>query len=171
MLGQSSFFAIGPVEVTGNTVSVNTGNLGSPSQKYTNLYLTGTGNADTFSSRQVEAATGQITGLSVNNLYPIGQPNLGHPTQRWNNLYATGTGYLDRVETKSQFTNSGVFDYLGPTGRFFPPLLTFEMRTGLFSGLATPEITPYDGLLVFQTTSGQKLMTVQSGMWKTVTLS
>ncbi len=171
MLGQPSFFAIGPVEVTGNTVSVNTGNLGSPSQKYTNLYLTGTGTADTFSSRQLQGATGQITGLSVANLYPVSQPNLGHPTQQWANLYATGTGYLSRIETTSQFTNSGVFDYLGPTGRFFPPLLSFEARTGIFSGYLTPIVSPYDGLLVFQTTSGQKLMTVQSGMWKSVSLS
>lgn len=172
MLGQPLFFAIGPAEISGNILSVDTGNLGSPSQRYTNLFLTGTGNADTFSGRQLQGTTGQITGLSVSNLYPVSQPNLGHPNQQWADVYATGTGRMDRIETASQFTNSGVFNYLGPTGRFFPPLLTFEMRTGLYSGLLTNSITAYDGLMVFQIgASGEKLMIVQSGVWKTVTLS
>lgn len=171
MIGQSNFYATGPVEVAGNTVSTNTGNLGSPSQKYTNLYLTGTGSADAFSSRLIEGTTGQITGLSIENLYPVGQPNLGHQNQQWSNIYATGTGHMNRIETTSQFTNSGVFDYLGPTGRFFPPLLTYEARTELYSGFLTTGITPYDGLLVYQTTSGQNLYVVQSGMWRTVNLT
>ena len=172
MLGQSSFYATGPAEIRGDVFSVNTGDLGSNSQKYQNLYLTGTGNADAFSSRLAFSQEARITGLSVSNLYPVGQPNLGHANQRWNDLYATGVGYLDRIETKSQTTNSGVFDYLGPTGRFFPPILTFEQRTGIYAGSETPIDSAYDGMICYQYgASGAKFMAVQSGQWKTLALS
>lgn len=45
MIGQSNFYATGPVEVAGNTLSTNTGDLGTSSSPYSNLYLTGTGYA------------------------------------------------------------------------------------------------------------------------------
>jgi len=154
-----------------NILPVSQPNLGSFAQPWGDLHVTGTGYMDLLSARIVAASTGQITGLSVSNLYPVGQPNLGQPAQRWNNLYATGTGYLDRVETKSEYSNSGVFNYLGPTGVFFPPLLTLQQRTGWFTGYSTTGITPYDGAMVYQTNSGQKLMVVQSGIWKTATLT
>lgn len=137
MIGQSVFYASGPVEVSGNTLSTNAGNLGTPTNRYSNLYLTGTGFFDETSSRKASSTSGDFTNLSANNL----------------------------------ISRSGVFDYLAPTGRFFPPLLTLEQRTGLFSGYLTTGITPFDGLLVYQINSGQKLMTVQSGIWKTVSLS
>jgi len=172
MNAQCNFFASGPAEISGNILSTNTGDLGAANNPYRNLYLTGTGYVDKFSSRSIEATTGQITGLSVSNLYPVGQPNLGQPTQRWSNLYATGTGYIDRIETNSLYSNSGSFNYLGPTGKFFPPLLTFDQRTGYFTGYVTGAITAFDGSMVFQIgSSGEKLMIVQSGVWKTVTLS
>lgn len=57
-------------------------------------------------------------------------------------------------------------------GFFYPPRLTFDQRTGYYTGLATPTGTPYDGFLCFQYgLSGQKFMAVQSGMWKVLTLS
>mgnify|MGYP000867254833 CR=1 FL=1 len=55
---------------------------------------------------------------------------------------------------------------------FYPPRMTFEQRTGYFSGLSTPTGTPFDGFLCYQIgNSGQNFMAVQSGMWKTLTLS
>lgn len=153
MNAQATFFVSGPEFVSGNFFSTNTGDLGSFNQPFGNAYLTGTGYMDKLSTRSVEATTGQITGLSVSS------------------LYLTGTGYLNRTETQNSYCDSGVFNYLNPTGRFFPPLLTFEQRTGLYSGLGSPSGTPYDGLMVYQITSGQKLMIVQSGMWKTATLT
>ena len=41
MIGQSVFFTNGPSQVSGDSVSVNSGNLGSLAQPYTNLYLAG----------------------------------------------------------------------------------------------------------------------------------
>lgn len=55
-------------------------------------------------------------------------------------------------------------------GSFYPPRLSLEQRTGYFSGLATTGITPFDGVMVFQTGSGQSLFVVQSGMWKRASL-
>lgn len=107
MIGQTVFFASGPVEVSGNTLSTNTGNLGTPSSKYSNLYLTGTGFADEFSARKTSLITGEITGLSVSNLYPIGQPDLGHLNLRWRNTYTTGTGYFDRLITREISAQTG----------------------------------------------------------------
>ncbi len=118
MISQLIFNASGPFEVSGNLLSTNTGNLGSASQPYANIYATGSGN--------------------VKNLY----------------------------------TDSGVFNYLNPTGRFFPPLVSFAQRMSLFTGFASPAVTSYDGLTCFQLgASGEKLMVVQSGQWKTVTLT
>ena len=58
-----------------------------------------------------------------------------------------------------------------PYGYFYPPRISFEERTGLFSGLATTGVTEYDGLTCFQTgSSGQALFIVQSGMWKEANL-
>ena len=152
MNGQPIFFAAGPQYISGNIFSSTTGNLGSSTQPFSNVYLTGTGYADEFSARSCRATTGQITGLSVGNLY-------------------LGSGYASRIESTSEYSNSGTFNYLAPTGRFFPPLLTFSQRTGLWSGIAVPSGTIYDGMMCFQTTSGQQLMIVQSGVWKTVNLS
>lgn len=152
MNAQSTFFVSGPEYVSGDFFSTNTGNLGASVRPFGSLYLTGTGSMDKLSARAVDAATGQITGLSVANLY-------------------LGTGYANRIQSTSEYSDSGVFNYLNPTGRFFPPLLTYDQRTGLWSGLASPTGTIYDGLMVYQTTSGQKLMIVQSGMWKTATLT
>jgi len=124
----------------------------APIESSGNLFLTGTGFAIEFSANKLLAQTGEIAGLSSTTIN-------------------AQTGNFYRIESQSQLTDSGVFNYLGPTGRFFPPLLTYEQRTGLFSGYVTTGITPFDGLLVYQMTSGQKLMTVQSGIWKTVSLS
>lgn len=152
MNGQPIFFAAGPEYISGDIFSSTTGNLGSSMQPFSGLYLTGAGYADEFSARSSRATTGQITGLSVASLY-------------------LGSGYTNRIESTSEYSNSGVFNYLGPTGRFFPPLLTFDQRTGIWSGIASPSGTIYDGMMCFQTTSGQQLMIVQSGVWKTATLS
>ncbi len=151
MIGQPIFFAAGPEYISGNIFSSTTGNLGSSTQPFSNLYLTGTGYADEFSARSSKATTGQITGLSVASLY-------------------LGSGYANRIESTSEYSNSGVFNYLGPTGRFFPPLLTFDQRISIWSGIVSPSGTIYDGMMCFQTTSGQQLMIVQSGIWKTATL-
>lgn len=169
MIAQSGEFSLAAVY---SLLPYGNPNLGESSLRWNNLYLNGDAFVNSVQATTlISSLSGTLTGLSVENLYPVSQPNLGHASQRWSNAYLTGTGYMDRIETKSQSTNSGVFNYLNPTGRFFPPLLTYEQRTGLFSGYATTGITPFDGLLVFQTTSGQKLMTVQSGMWKTLNLS
>jgi hypothetical protein len=81
----------------------------------------------------------------------IGQPNFFTPV-----IYAT----------------TGAAQNLSALQTFFPPLLSFEARTGIFTGYLTTGLSPYDGLTVFQTgVSGQKLMVVQSGMWKTVQFS
>lgn len=114
------------------------------------------------------------------DIYSYTTGNLGSSIQPFNDLRLTGSGYMDKLIARSisgttaQITsitsNSGVFNYLAPTGIFFPPLLTFDQRTGYFSGYLTTGITPYDGMMCYQTTSGQKLMVVQSGMWKTATL-
>lgn len=137
MLGQPSFFAIGPAEISGNTVSVNTGNLGSASQRYTNLFLTGTGSADTFSSRQLLGTTGQITGLSVSNLYPVGQPNLGHPTQKWTNSYLTGTGYAYSQEVIYNGQSEEVITRAEVTGRFVAKYLLSDHPVRFATGLVT----------------------------------
>mgnify|MGYP005608894885 CR=1 FL=1 len=56
-------------------------------------------------------------------------------------------------------------------GYFYPPQLSFEQRTGLFSGFMTTGITPFDGLMVWQSgNSDQALFVVQSGMWKRASL-
>ena len=56
-------------------------------------------------------------------------------------------------------------------GGFYPPRLSFQERTGLFSGLSTTGLTQYDGFTCFQTgISGQALFVVQSGMWKRASL-
>lgn len=151
-----------------NLYPVGQPDLGHNTQRWNNLYLTGEAIADEFSSRELNASVGQITGLSVSELYPVGQPDLGHANQRWNDLYATGVGYLDRIETESQNTNSGVFNYLGPTGRFFPPILTEAQRTGLYSGYLTTGVSPFDGLMVYQKPD-QNLYVVKSGMWISLT--
>ena len=83
--------------------------------------------------------------------------------------YIDNTGDFGHINSNSLYSESGSFNYLGPTGLFFPPQMTFSMRTGLWSGISTPSGTHYDGLLVFQIgDSGQALMTVQSGVWKTL---
>ena len=61
---------------------------------------------------------------------------------------------------------------ISATEYLFPPLLSFQERIGLWSGFSTPQVSLYDGLIVFQTgLSGQNFMGVQSGMWKTFSLS
>ena len=99
------------------------------------------------------------------DIFSTNTGNLGSAVNPYGNIYSN-TGNISNVRS-----DSGVFNYLGPTGRFFPPLLTLGQRTGLWSGLASPSGTPYDGLMVYQINSGQNLMIVQSGMWKTVTLT
>ena len=56
-------------------------------------------------------------------------------------------------------------------GSFYPPRLSLEQRTGQYSGLLTNSVTPFDGAMVFQTGDSQGLFVVQSGMWKTVSLT
>lgn len=56
-------------------------------------------------------------------------------------------------------------------GYFYPPRLSFQERTGLFTGLASTGLTPFDGFLCFQTgLSGQNFYAVHSGMWKKISL-
>lgn len=92
-------------------------------------------------------------------------------------LHVTGTITGDVAQF--DFIRGGTVDFQGGTGqfnqvvvteRFFPPKLSFEQRTGIWSGVLTPEVTEFDGLMVYQTTNGQKLMIVQSGVWKDVNL-
>lgn len=56
-------------------------------------------------------------------------------------------------------------------GYFYPPRLSLEQRTGYFTGFLTTGITPFDGVMVFQTGNNQALFVVHSGMWKMVSFS
>lgn len=180
MIGQPNFNAKGPAEFSGSIFSSSSGNLGSSSKMFSNLYLTGTGYMDKLTSRETYSLTGYSQQQSIEQLYPIGQPNLGHANQRWANLYATGTGYFDKVDSRqistqtvtstSEICESGVFNYLGPTGRFFPPQMTQLQRTGLWSGYATTGLSSYDGIMVFQIPD-QNFYVVRSGQWKVINLS
>lgn len=170
VVGQPTFYIKGPVEITGNLLSHSNGNIGSESQKWANGFFsaTVTGNNSEFYSYAGE--TGYINQLSVENFYPVGEPDLGHENQRWNNLYLTGDIFADEIECQTITGNSAFFSGLQLSHIFIPPKLTFEQRTGIWSGVLTPEATPYDGLVVYQMTSGQQLMVVQSGVWKTFSL-
>jgi len=101
------------------------------------------------------------------NMLSTNTGNLGSVAQPYANIYASGTGTITNISS-----NSGTFNYLGPTGRFFPPILSPSMRTSIFSGYGSPAISSYDGLMCFETGGGfQRLMVVQSGVWKTVTIT
>ncbi len=100
------------------------------------------------------------------NMLSTNTGNLGSVAQPYANIYASGTGTITNLTS-----NSGVFNYLKPTGKFFPPIVSPSMRTGLYSGLVSPAVTAFDGLMCFETGAGQKLMIVQSGVWKTVTIT
>lgn len=109
MLAQSVFYTSGPLEVSGNSLSTSTGNLGSAANKYSNLFLTGTGFADEFSARKASYLTGEITGLSISNLYPRGTPDLGHATMPWKDLYLSGTGSAYKFDSVNMAAQSGEF--------------------------------------------------------------
>lgn len=69
---------------------------------------------------------------------------------------------------------SGTLDFPREARTFLegvPPRGSFEDRTGIFTGLATPAVTEYDGITFFQTGVGQNFYIVKSGQWKTVQLA
>ncbi len=144
MLGQIVFFASGPAEISGNILSTNTGNLGSSQNRYSNLYLTGTGFADEFSARKTSASTGEITSLSIYNLYPIGQPDLGHNSLRWRHLYITGTGYMDKLSAREISAQTGSIDSLSVGTGYFDKVSVREIsaQTGEITGLSVGNIYP-----------------------------
>lgn len=79
-----------------------------------------------------------------------------------------GTGYFWVGEA------SGKLDYPRDARTFIeaiPPRGSYEDRTGIFTGLATPAITEYDGITFFQTGENQDFFIVKSGQWKIVQLA
>lgn len=70
-------------------------------------------------------------------------------------------------------TVSGSLDYPRDARTFLeaiPVRGSFEDRTGIFTGYATPALTEYDGISFYQTGVNQDLYVVKSGQWKTVSL-
>lgn len=68
---------------------------------------------------------------------------------------------------------SGLLDYPREARTFLeaiPVRGSLQDRTGIFTGLASPALTSYDGISFFQTGVNQDLYVVKSGQWKTVPL-
>jgi hypothetical protein len=150
MIGQPSFNVKGSLRTSGSIFSSSLGDLGASNERYGDLYLTGTGYFDEVSARNFSSQTATIQTLT--------SPQV-----------SAGTGSFYNLQTESQICESGVFNYLNPTGRFFPPILTFSQRTGIYTGSLVAVDSPYDGLMVYQNPD-QSLYIVQSGMWKKVNL-
>lgn len=119
MIAQSNFYATGPVEVAGNTLSTNQGNLGTPTNRYSNLYLTGTGYVDEVNTRLVDATTGVIDNLSVNGLWIN------------NTGYTPYNGQYERLITYAEVTGRFVANYLQTNH-------PINYTTGLVTGLSFP---------------------------------
>lgn len=69
---------------------------------------------------------------------------------------------------------SGTLDYPREARTFLeaiPVRGSLQDRTGIFTGLASPALTEYDGISFYQTGVNQNLYVVKSGQWKTVQLT
>lgn len=156
---------------------------------YATIELNTPQNGSNFLVRQFDVFTGlsgsfaPISGSGGNffKTYPINDvksqyslPIFRDETQKGVNLFYKVLSY-DDFDTGFYYFSpiSGILDYpqeptFYPAG--IPPVLTFEERTGVFSGVLSPSGTEYDGFLLFESGTQDPYL-LRSGQWQKMILA
>jgi hypothetical protein len=172
-----------PAEITDVRVSgYNEGQTGGVT-----LSIDTPSNGTNFLTRQFDVYTGSsaefypFTGNLLKS-FPVFKTSQSYDLQIVSNEQDKGVFCYYKVLPHDDFATgffwtgvaSGVMDYPREARTFLeaiPVRGSFEDRTGIYTGLAAPEITPYDGISFYQTGVDQNFFIIKSGQWKTVNLS
>jgi len=143
-------------------------------------------NGTNFLVRQFDVFTGASTGFSpsTGNLlksFPIYRTLTQYNLQINQSEQTKGVDCFYKVSPHDDFGTgyfwtglaSGVMDYPREARTFLeaiPVRGSLVDRTGIYTGLATPTLTSYDGISFYQTGVGQDLYVVKSGQWRVVSL-
>jgi len=172
-----------PAEITGASVSgYSEGQTGAVT-----ITVNTPKNGSFFTVRQFDLYTGSSTGFSPNtgNLmknFPIFGNRTSYELNILKNEQPKGQPLYYKILPYDDFSTgyfytgaiSGTLDYPIEPRTFLeavPVRGSFQDRTGVFTGLASPTLTEYDGLAFYQTGVGQDFYIVKSGQWKTVQLA
>lgn len=144
-------------------------------------------NGTNFLTRQFDIYTGSSTGFSpsTGNLlksFPIYRTSTQYSLQINQDEQTKAVPCYYKILPHDDFATgffwtgiaSGVMDYPREARTFLeaiPVRGSLEDRTGIFTGLASPALTNYDGISFYQTGVDQNLYVIKSGQWKTVNLS
>ena len=143
-------------------------------------------NGSFFKVRQFDVYTGATSGFnpSSSNLFknvPIYLNRVSYDLQILKDEQPKGELLYYKILPYDDFATgyfwtgaiSGTLDYPREARTFLeaiPVRGSLADRTGVFTGLATPTLTEYDGIAFYQTGMGQDFYIVKSGQWKTVSL-
>ena len=172
-----------PAEITGVSISgYSQGQTGAVT-----LTVNTPKNGSFFTVRQFGLYTGATSGFypSTGNLmknFPIFGNKTSYDLSILKNEQPKGQSLYYKILPYDDFstgyfytgTISGILDYPVEPRTFLeavPVRGSLQDRTGIFTGLASPALTEYDGLAFYQTGVGQNLYVVKSGQWKTVQLA
>lgn len=144
-------------------------------------------NGSFFTVRQFDLYTGLTSGFSPNtgNLmknFPIYSNRISYDLNILKDEQPKGQSVYYKILPHDDFSTgyfftgalSGTLDYPTEPRTFLeaiPVRGNLQDRTGIFTGLATPALTEYDGITFYQTGVGQNFYVVKSGQWKTVQLA